>query len=58
MPDIRIDLTTEDIITPRAVSYGYRLMFENRIIKLMTYNLETLLAEKLETMIARGTSKY
>ena len=53
---IRIDLTTEDIITPRAVSYGYRLMFENRIIKLMTYNLETLLAEKLETMIARGTA--
>lgn len=56
MPDIRIDLTTGDVITPRAVSYGYRLMFENRIIKLMTYNLETLLAEKLETMIARGTA--
>ena len=53
---IRIDLTTGDVITLRAVSYGYRLMFENRIIKLMTYNLETLLAEKLETMIARGTA--
>ena len=53
---IRIDLTTGDVITPRAVSYSYRLMFENRIIKLMTYNLETLLAEKLETMIARGTA--
>jgi hypothetical protein len=56
MPDIRIDLTTGNVIKPRAVSYGYRLMFENRIIKLMTYNLETLLAEKLETMIARGTA--
>ena len=53
---IRIDLTTGDVITPQAVLYDYPLMFENRTIKLMSYNLETLLAEKLETMIARGTA--
>ncbi len=53
---IRIDLSTGDVITPRAISYDYRLMFEERNIRLLTYNLETLLAEKLETMIARGTA--
>lgn len=53
---IRIDLSTGDVITPGAVSYEYKLMFEDRSIQLMTYNLETLLAEKLETMITRGTA--
>ncbi len=53
---IRIDLSTGDVITPRAISYDYQLMFEERSIRLMTYNLETLLAEKLETMLARGTA--
>lgn len=53
---IRIDLSTGDVITPGAVSYEYKLMFEDRSIQLMTYNLETLLAEKLEAMITRGTA--
>lgn len=53
---IRIDLSTGNAITPQAVSYDYQLMFEERSIRLMTYNLETLLAEELETMIARGTA--
>ena len=53
---IKIDISTGDIITPRAVEYSYRLMFENRAISLWTYNLETLLAEKLETIMARGTA--
>ena len=53
---IKIDLSTGDVITPRAISYDYHLMFEERSIRLMTYNLETLLAEKLETMLARGTA--
>lgn len=53
---IRIDLSTDDAITPEAISYNYKLMFEDRSIQLMAYNLETLLAEKIETMIARGTA--
>ena len=53
---IKIDISTGDIITPRAVEYSYRLMFEDRAISLWTYNLETLLAEKLETIMARGTA--
>ena len=51
---IKIDISTGDIITPGAVEYSYRLMFEDRAISLWTYNLETLLAEKLETIMARG----
>jgi predicted nucleotidyltransferase component of viral defense system len=50
---IKIDISTGDIITPGAVEYSYKLMFEDRAISLWTYNLETLLAEKLETIMAR-----
>lgn len=53
---IKIDISTGDIITPRAVEFSYKLMFEERSISLWTYNLETLLAEKLETIMARGTA--
>ena len=53
---IKIDISTGDIITPGAVEFSYNLMFEDRAISLWTYNLETLLAEKLETVMARGTA--
>ena len=53
---IKIDISTGDVITPRAVEYSYRLMFEDRSISLLTYNLETLLAEKMETIMSRGTA--
>ena len=53
---IKIDISTGDIITPGAVEFSYNLMFEDRAISLWTYNLETLLAEKLETIMARGTA--
>ena len=53
---IKIDVSTDDAITPHAVEYNYELMFENRVICLSTYNIETLLAEKLQTIIARGTA--
>ena len=53
---IRVDLSTGDVITAGAVSYSYSLMFEDRSIQLMAYNLETLLAEKYETMFSRGTA--
>lgn len=41
---IKIDISTDDAITPGAVDYEYKLMFENRTISLLTYNSETLLA--------------
>lgn len=51
---LKIDISTGDIITPRAIEYSFRLMFEDRSIDLWAYNLETILAEKLETIISRG----
>ncbi len=53
---IKIDISTGDVITPHAVEFSYRLMFEDRSISLLTYNLETLLAEKMETIMSRGTA--
>ena len=53
---IKIDISTGDVITPRAVEFSYRLMFEDRSISLLTYNMETLLAEKMETIMSRGTA--
>ena len=53
---IKVDISTGDVITPGAVEYSYNLMFEDRSISLWTYNIETLLAEKLETIMARGTA--
>lgn len=53
---IKLDISTDDAITPRAVEYQYQLIFENRNISLNTYNIETLLAEKTQTIINRGTA--
>ena len=53
---IKVDISTGDIITPGAVEYSYKLMFEERSISIWTYNLETLLGEKLETIMARETA--
>ena len=51
---IKVDVSTDDIITPGAMLYDYHLMFEDRAIKLLSYNIETLLAEKMQTIIARS----
>ena len=51
---IKLDISTDDVITPAAVEYEYKLMFEDRTISLLTYNTETLLAEKMQTIVARG----
>lgn len=53
---IKIDISTGDVITPGAVEYSYKLMFEDRFISIWSYNLETLLGEKLETIMARETA--
>ncbi|MDE6737863.1 MAG: nucleotidyl transferase AbiEii/AbiGii toxin family protein [Lachnospiraceae bacterium] len=51
---IKIDISTDDVITPSAVEYEYKLMFEDRKIPLLAYNVETLLAEKIQTILVRG----
>jgi predicted nucleotidyltransferase component of viral defense system len=51
---LKVDITTGDFITPKEIEYNFRLMFEERTISIMAYNLETVLAEKFETIITRG----
>lgn len=51
---MKIDISTGDVITPHAIEYKYQLMLENRIIRLRAYNLETILAEKIQTILSRG----
>ena len=51
---IKIDISTGDAITPAAVEYELPLILENRKIGLWAYNMETLLAEKLETVMTRA----
>lgn len=51
---LKIDISTGDAITPAAVHYQYKLMFEERYITLWAYNLETVLAEKIETVLSRS----
>ena len=50
---LKVDMSTGDVITPDAIQYSYKLMFEDRYIQLLSYNLETVLAEKLETIVRR-----
>ena len=51
---MKIDISTGDVITPRAIEYNYKLLLDDRSISLWSYNLETILAEKLQTVLARG----
>ncbi len=51
---LKIDISTGDIITPAAVEYKYQLLIDDHSINLWSYNLETILSEKLQTILARG----
>ena len=51
---LKLDISTGDVITPREIRYDYKLLTEDRSIPLWSYNLETILAEKLQTVLARG----
>lgn len=53
---LKIDVSTGDAITPGEVEFPYKLMFEDRSISVLAYNLETVIAEKLETILSRGTA--
>ena len=51
---MKIDITTGDAITPREIEYAYPCIFSKKDIKIMAYPLETILAEKYETIIRRN----
>ena len=51
---ITVELTTGDEITPREMKYSYNCIFEDKKIPIMAYTIETVLAEKFQTIISRG----
>lgn len=51
---LKVDITTGDKITPREIQFQFKLMLEPRSISVLAYNIETVLAEKLETLVSRG----
>ena len=51
---MKLDITTGDKITPKEIEYQFKLLLEDRNISVLAYNLETIMAEKLETVISRG----
>lgn len=51
---MKIDITTGDRVTPAAIEYSYEMMFEDKKVPVMAYTLETILAEKYETIIRRN----
>lgn len=51
---LKVDITTGDIITPEAVRYTFHSSFEDKRIEIWAYNVETILAEKVETILRRS----
>lgn len=53
---LKIDVTTGDVITPSKVAYDYYLSFEDKTVLIYSYPLETIFAEKLETILSRNVT--
>ncbi|MGD9566886.1 MAG: nucleotidyl transferase AbiEii/AbiGii toxin family protein [Sedimentibacter sp.] len=51
---LSIDITTGDVVTPKEVFYSFKMIFEEGTIGIWAYNIETVLAEKVETILQRG----
>ena len=49
-----IEVTTGDIITPREINYKYNSIFEDKTINIMAYTIETIIAEKFESIISKN----
>lgn len=49
-----IEITTGDIITPREIKYKYNSIFEEKRINIMAYTIETIIAEKFESIISKN----
>ena len=51
---LEIDISTGDEITPKELNFEYISIFDNKKINIGTYNIETILSEKVETILRRG----
>lgn len=52
--NLSIDIATGDVITPKEIKYKYKMIFEDRTLEIMTYPIETIIAEKFQTIIEKG----
>ena len=52
--NLSIDIATGDVITPREIEYKYKMLFEDRTLEIMTYPIESIIAEKYQTVIEKG----
>jgi len=52
--NIKLDITKGDAITPKEIEFGIEAMLDKRKIELFSYNLETVLSEKIETILSRS----
>ncbi|WP_314080421.1 nucleotidyl transferase AbiEii/AbiGii toxin family protein [Leptotrichia sp. HSP-334] len=50
---LKIDITTGDVIIPSEIEYSYETIFKEKL-NILAYSLETLIAEKYETIIKRN----
>lgn len=51
---LKMDITTGDTITPKEITYGYKLLLEDKVINLCSYPIETIIAEKIESILSRN----
>ncbi|MBI9046273.1 MAG: nucleotidyl transferase AbiEii/AbiGii toxin family protein [Anaerolineaceae bacterium] len=51
---MQIDVTTGDVITPKEIQFPFKMNFSEGTISVLAYNIETVLAEKMETILRRG----
>lgn len=52
--NVSIDISTGDVITPGQIAYSYKMLVDEGTIDIRSYNIESVLAEKIETIISRG----
>jgi len=50
---LKVDVSTGDTITPSEINYEFSLLLEKRTIEILAYNMETVLAEKMETILSK-----
>ena len=50
--NFHVDIATGDVITPKKIEYTYNCILENKAIKILAYNKETIIAEKIESILS------
>lgn len=53
---LTVDVTTGDMITPKEIEYTFEMLFDDRTLSVLAYNLETVIAEKVETILSRSVA--